>query len=94
MRTEMKGTGCVCWHFVLLWPKDTGRDAVRGTGRDSALLSHEVQHVQRECTEPQVEEQEEGGNRVETAQEDMKDDSFLLRGRSRNLTKQGKELRP
>jgi hypothetical protein len=31
---------------------------------------------------------------VETAQEDMKDDSFLLRVHSWNLTKQGKELKP
>lgn len=30
----------------------------------------------------------------ETAQEDMKDNSFLLRGHSWNLTKQGVELRP
>lgn len=71
------------------------QDAVRGTGRDSALLSHEVQYVQRECSEPQVGELEEGGNRVcRNCKEDMKDDSFLLRWRSWNLTKQGKELRP
>lgn len=46
----------------------TRDDAARGTGRDSAALSHEVQHVQRErereSSEPQVGELEEGGNRV------------------------------
>lgn len=61
----------------------TRDDAARGTGRDSAALSHEVQHVQRE-RERAVSHRLESWRReeiecVEMTPEDMRDGSFLLK---------------
>lgn len=61
----------------------------RGIGRNSASLSHEAQHVQEQNSEPQVGESWRRGEIecVKTTQEDMKDDNFLLRCSSWNLSR-------